>query len=753
MPAKIVFTGRTTGCSYSSTPFSDQLEWLKEQTVIGLDTETNVTESILNRVLHVISIANTDGSVMWVIDWHALNDFQKENLLEEIRKKLCIIHNVSFDYQVLRKQGLILNKVYDTMLAEKILTSGLSAEQGYHGLKAIYLRRFDMDISKAEQTSFTGDPLTDEQIRYSAIDVYKLGTLRNLQINEMKYEDKRINLHNHKGLSKTLWWENEFVKVVADMEYEGIYIDKDKWDSIEAEVQPIWEQELSNLNTLVAKHFYDVLEDNEWISDKDKIVTSIWTSSAKKKEILEKIFPDIPFTKTSQVELKKILKEYDPDFPEGLKISGRNWENSDYPTHFTSKFSVIKLLILYSKNKEQIKPYLDNILLGPLRKFAIDKGWVVPANTITLKWSSPAQRLKIFQAIDPNITSTNKEVLADYIEKHEIIPHYLEWARVDFIKKSFGKAFYTKYVDLDGRFRARFNQILATGRLSSVNPNLLAIPSDPIYRKCFVPQNPEKEVLIGADYDQEELLITGVLANEKTWINAFKKKQDLHSINAELIYKDKWANAALPDCRYYAEETYHKKCSCAEHATIRNNTKTIEFGTLYGLGSSSLAARLKIPKSEADSLISEFFNALPGIQSYLTRVKNFAVKNRYIVEPVFGRVRYYDKWKFAVEEELAGIERKSANYTIQAAGSAILKIFAVLFRRWIYHNNLENYVKILLLVHDETLVQSFKDLPGEFTVEDVRKKVEDTMVLAAKLARFDLLQAEAAIGPSWADIH
>ena len=575
-----MFTGRVEGCTYKCTPFSTQLEWLRGLRIVSLDTETNVVNSILERELKVVSIADESGDIMWVIEFSWLAPSDRFFLFKELKKKLCIIQNVSFDYQVLRKYDCTLEKVYDTMLAEQVLTNGLSAEQGYHGLQAIYKRRFDMDVSKEEQTSF-GEiaPLSDRQIQYAAVDVYKLGTIRKLQISEMKYEDERIGQAKNKGLRKTLWWENEFSKVVGDMETAGVYADKELWFSIEDEVQPIWDAEKKNIDEMVVRSFYDILVANEWISDKDRFVANIWSSAAKKKELLEDIF-DFEIIKTSQVELKKLLQENDPNFPPDLKLSGKSWESSDYPTNFTDKFSLIKLLILYSKHKEKIGPALDGFLLQNRRSFCIRKGWLIPANALTLKWSSPIQRLKIFQAVNPDIQSTSKEILADYVDEHEIFPHYLEWARVDFIKKSFGKAFYEKYVDIDGRFRTRFRQILATGRMSSTQPNLLAIPHDKVYRKCFTASE-EGEILIGADYDQEELLITGVLAGEESWIKAFEQGLDLHSINAEIIFKDEWWDAAEPDCNYMYGKPKHKRCACPTHDKIRTSTKTLEFGQIY----------------------------------------------------------------------------------------------------------------------------------------------------------------------------
>ena len=95
--AEIIFTGDTGATIYGCTPFSEGLDWLRTLNIIGLDTETNVVESILNRQLMVIAIADESGDKIWVIDWESLNPLDAIELMREIPQKLCIIQNTSFD--------------------------------------------------------------------------------------------------------------------------------------------------------------------------------------------------------------------------------------------------------------------------------------------------------------------------------------------------------------------------------------------------------------------------------------------------------------------------------------------------------------------------------------------------------------------------------------------------------------------------------------------------------------------------------
>jgi DNA polymerase I-like protein with 3'-5' exonuclease and polymerase domains len=747
------FTGDIRSCSYSSAPFSDRFQWLKKQHIIGLDTETNVVKSILGRQLRVVSMASEDGEDIWVIQWSALNPLQQQKLLEEIRLKLCVIQNVSFDYTILKKYGCTLENVWDTMLAEQVLTTGLASEQGYHGLQAIYQRRFGITISKDEQKSFDNDiALTDDQIRYAALDVIKLGVLRKLQKAEMYHEDKRVKQKGNKGLLKTIWWENEFAKVVGDMEMNGIRINKDKWYAIEDSIQPIYDKELSYLNDLVKRDFWDILEDNDWISNQDKFVVPIWSSSQKKKIILEATY-DFEVEKTAQIELKKLLQDNDPNFPEGLKLSGKAWQQSDYPTTFRDKYAVLKLMILATgQNTESIRENLDKFLLTNLKQLCIDNGWLRPAGVLSLNWSSPVQRLKIFQAINPSIESTGKDILADHEGEHELIPHYLIWGEVEYQLKNFGKKFYDTHADLDGKFRTRYRQVLATGRLSSTSPNILNIPKKgKVYREAVVPD--QGYDFLNSDFDGQEMVITAYLSKEPKWLEALENGWDLHSMNAELVYGDEWREAAEPDCAYYkidpqTKQAQFQKCTCELHIGLRDNVKTVGFGMLYGISEFSLGPRLGITTDEARELMIRFFETCPRVERMMQRFGGFAAENGYIVDPVFGRIRYFDKWNLYKSEEIAGVERAAMNFPIQSAGADLLKISLVLLRRKLNHLHLNKVAQILMPYHDEISAQAKPKVS-----EDVRLLVENSMKEAGKVAGFPLLGASAAIGDSWYSAH
>lgn len=757
------FIGKTGATSYRCSSFPLFLDWLKKETEVAFDTETNYTDSILQRQLKVLSFCNQSETETWVIQWEFLTIFQQKELMLELRKKLCIIHSVSFDYAVMKKHGVVLEKVWDTLLAEQILTNGYSSESSALGLQAIYLKRFSLDISKDAQLTFGEvDEYDDEQIEYAAIDVIRLCSLKRIQKGEMKYFDDQVkevvNRHKTKGLRKTAWWENEFVKCVADMEMTGVRIDKDKWYAISDSVTPIYQKELKELNKLVVSDFKEVLIEKEWLSEKDRFVGNVWSSSAKKKALLSEIFP-FEIEKTSMVELKKLLQEHDPAFPEGLKLSGKAWKESDYPTTFNSLFAVIKLLIL--RTSQDVEESLNSFLLANYRDYCIEQGWLIPANKLTLNWGSPTQRLAIFQAIDPSIPSTGKDVIVDFEHKSPIISHYLGWGEVDYQLKNFGKGFYDNHVELDGKHRTRFNQILQTGRLSSVKPNMLNIPrKHDAYRAAIIP-DPGFD-MIDADYGSQELVVVANLANETSWLEYLDKGYDLHSRNSELIFGQEWIDATEEGCEYYAEHPNvaagvegfthkYKKCKCKGHIEMRDNSKAVSFGSIYGISKFKLAFNLKISEERAEFILTRFFEIAPNIKKMMDRFGAFALEHGYIIEPVLGRMRFFDRWKLAVPKERGSVQRAAFNTPIQSSGSSMLKIAFVLLRRWINHNNLQDKVQLLLPYHDECIAQAVNTEDGKY-VELTKRKVEHYMKLAASLAGF-VVDADAQSGSSWLEAH
>jgi DNA polymerase-1 len=405
-------------------------------------------------------------------------------------------------------------------------------------------------------------------------------------------------------------------------------------------------------------------------------------------------------------------------------------------------------------NKEVVYDALNKVVLANFRDKAIELGWITPAGMLTLNWASPVQRLIVFQALDPTIESTGKDILEDF-QEHAIITHYLAWSQVEYQLKNFGKPFYDKHVQVDGKHRARYRQILSTGRLSTSSPNILNIPrKQDVYRKAVIPDDGYR--FINADFDGQELFITAVLSQEPIWLDAIKNGYDLHSRNAHMIYGSRWSNAAGDDCAYFHTSLDkehravidYKKCQCPAHKEMRDNSKELSFGLIYGISAFSLAFKLKIDKEEAEMLVENFFKMLPNIKKMMDRFGRYALNNARILEPVFGRSRMFDKWKLAVPEERGGVERASYNMPIQSSGGALLKISLVLLRRQLKYLGYKKEIEILMPYHDEISIQALPEYE-----EEAKTLLAGCMLKSAAMAGFKGLGASAASGDSWYDAH
>jgi len=748
---KLLFTGNDVGLvKFSSTSFSEALDQMFDKPgPIGLDTETNVVKSIVDRELKVIAITSYDEKLSWVIEYEELDGSYIGKLRDYLRSRLCIIHNVVFDYTILKKYDILLENVWCTMLSEQVLNNGFSAESGYHGLKATYLRRFEFDISKAEQLTFGDGLMTDDKVIYAATDTVKLPSLYRTQKAEMLAIDKSINQRGNRGLYKTIWWENEFAKVVGDMEFEGVIFDRDKWYTIEDSIRPDMESTIDEMNQLLVDDFEEFITDKGKYSARDTQIKTIGTSSAIKKKIISRFLLQ-EVSSTSVKGLRELLKELDTDFPVDLGITNSQFLSSEYAFTQSSDaiFNIIKAwAISTADTKDMIESAVYNQLMQMDRDFMVELGIVRPGGEVLFNWGSPAQKLELLQLIDPRIPNTKADTLLDHLDKHPIIQKMIDVADYTYQINNFGRSFYDKHVCPDGKFRTRFNQILKTGRLSSVQPNLLNIPrKGDAHRKALVPE--EGTVIINADFDGQELEIVTKLASVKSWQEYKRQGYDLHSMNASMIFGKDWEDAREPGCKFYENEA-HKKCKCKGHQLMRDKSKTTTFGVLYGIGPPGLAAQLKSSIEEAQFILDKFFEVVPEVRVMMNKFGTYALTNGHIIEPVLGRIRYFDQWKLHDSKEAAGVERAAFNSPIQSAGSSILKIAFVLMRRNIKHEKLEKLLKLLLPYHDETLAQSKND---EETIKKSEQIVEKNMQLAARLAGF-AIDAGAEHGNSWYDAH
>ncbi|WP_428743109.1 DNA polymerase [Tenacibaculum sp.] len=785
--AKLNYIGRNDYLiNYTCNSSVEELcEWFNNQKIVQFDTETNVTKSIVDRELRVVQFGSELGDVVFVIQWSFLSEKDKSKVLQLLAndKILKIIHNASFDYQVILKEGIVMNNVWDTMVMEQILYAGHDMDLRFFALAVILQRRYYIDISKEQQSEFGDDIINDEKLIYAATDVVHLGRLRLDQRKELIAEDliqlaEPGNPYEVDGKIMPAVTENEVVLAFADIEYNGMGFDPEKWRENIAKAEPIVKEAVKDLSTILLEEPYRSMcrkldvkikiadPDDPYNTQKKRTFetkalveedqfTINWNSGAQALKLLKWIFPDLEGA--SALALKTYLQNNDGSAPKtdekGKAISPASKKFAPYIEDIKpDKFSVIKALILKKYN------VVEQVFLANFRDRLVDEGYYIPAGEISINWNSHDTKLSIFRWFVPSAETTN----AEFVESNIHLPFFQAFQQYQFANSlvtKYGERFIAENVDSDGRVRTRFNIILSTGRVSSSSPNAQNIPAKALpkdrqndYRSCFIPGYDDWSV-VDSDYSSQELALVACFSRDPVFMEALETGKDLHSVAAEKVHKQKWVDAAEPDCAYYAKddngEPKKEKCSCPKHGVLRDGIKTINFGLVYGMSAYGLMAKLKITEREAVDLIEEYFEAFPSIKGTLNAFGHYGQCNGFIrtVAPM-RRKRYFPYWKGLKDTSdflLKKIDRAAKNAPFQGTAADMTKIAVVLLRREIDRAKARDKVKLFMQVHDQISTICRNDL-----VKFWEPVVTKTMELAAEIILHNkLLKAETQTSERW----
>jgi len=320
---------------------------------------------------------------------------------------------------------------------------------------------------------------------------------------------------------------------------------------------------------------------------------------------------------------------------------------------------------------------------------------------------------------------TGEEVLKKMAYKHPIVSLILEWRKLSKLKSTYIDALPQLINPKTGRIHSTFTQtITATGRLSSLNPNLQNIPvrteRGRDIRKAFVPS--EGNVLMAADYSQIELRIVAHVCRDERMIETFRQNEDIHATMAAHIYGVE------------KEEVT---------ADMRRAAKTVNFGILYGISAFGLADRLQIPQLEAKQLITDYFKSFPKISDYLNDTLEFAREHGY-VETLMGRRRNIRDINDKNGILRAAAERNAINAPIQGTAADLIKIAMIRIHEEMTKRNMRS--KMILQVHDELV---FDTCPDELEVltEIVRERMSGAMQLSVPL------DVNINSGQNWFEAH
>ena len=321
--------------------------------------------------------------------------------------------------------------------------------------------------------------------------------------------------------------------------------------------------------------------------------------------------------------------------------------------------------------------------------------------------------------------STSADVLERLRRYHPIIDDILEYRQVTKLKGTYVDGL-LKTVGEDSRCRTTFKQTgTATGRLSSVNPNLQNIPirteAGRRFRKYFTASD-ENHVMIDADYSQIELRVLAHMSGDEHMTDAFVSGEDIHTATS---------------CRIFGVSP--------EDVTVemRKRAKAVNFGILYGMGDFSLADDLKISRAQAKEYIDSYLSSYPGIEKYLEDTIAGAKNDGYTVT-MFSRRRYIPELSAPNKMVRNFGERIARNSPIQGTSADIIKIAMINVDKKLKESGLG--ARLLLQVHDELLVEA----PGEnaaAVLEILKSEMENAVKLNVPL------KVEAEIGESWFDCH
>jgi DNA polymerase-1 len=316
--------------------------------------------------------------------------------------------------------------------------------------------------------------------------------------------------------------------------------------------------------------------------------------------------------------------------------------------------------------------------------------------------------------------STDSRVLRSIRGEHELVGVIEEWREYSKLLNTYLEPL-PSMLGEDGRLHTTFNQtVAATGRLSTTNPNLQAIPIRTELgreiRSAFVAETGCK--LISADYSQVELRILAHVSGEPKLKESFARGEDIHTTTAaEVLGKDP---ATLTKDE-------------------RNVAKMVNFGIIYGISSFGLSENLEIPRDEAQAYIDAYLARFPHVQDFIQRTIEQAARDGYVTT-LFGRRRPVQEIRASNRQTRALGERLAVNSVMQGTAADVIKKAMV-----VIHERLRaegRSAKLVLQVHDELLLEA-----PEAEVNAVKQLVREEMCRA-----FDLdppLEVDVGAGDDW----
>lgn len=322
--------------------------------------------------------------------------------------------------------------------------------------------------------------------------------------------------------------------------------------------------------------------------------------------------------------------------------------------------------------------------------------------------------------------STAEAVLAELAEQDFPLPKVLmQYRSLSKLKSTYTDRLPEQINPRTGRIHTSYQQaVAATGRLSSIDPNLQNIPIRTAegrrIRQAFVA--PQGYKLLAADYSQIELRIMAHLAKDEGLLHAFRNDLDVHRATAAEVFGVDLAEVTTDQ---------------------RRSAKAINFGLIYGMSAFGLAKQIGVDRKQSQAYIDRYFARYPGVLEYMERTRAQAAEQGF-VETIFGRRLYLPEINAKNPALRKGAERTAINAPMQGTAADIIKKAMITVDNWLTSSGLD--AKVILQVHDELVLEVREDL-----VDQVRDEIRVHMSGAASL---DVpLLVEVGVGNNWDEAH